>query len=104
MRFEARELAPYAKPVKASDLIRGETYFIVTFADERMLVPEMKPVIFVGVDLAEEGENQLYFQDYGDYHREDAHSGATQDDRLEFDVCSPDDLGFVLNTRMRSRY
>jgi len=33
MRFEARELKPYAEPVSASDLKEGAVYFFVNFAE-----------------------------------------------------------------------
>ena len=52
MRFEARELVPWAEPLTSSELQEGVTYFTVTFVDEKGLVPEMRPVVFAGIDLA----------------------------------------------------
>ena len=39
MRFEARELHPYAEPLTASELREGVTYFLVNFVDEKGLIP-----------------------------------------------------------------
>jgi hypothetical protein len=52
MRFESRELKPYAEPVVAAELKEGSVYFAVTFADEDTLIPTMETVVFVGRDLA----------------------------------------------------
>jgi len=51
MRFEERELKPYAEPVAASLLKQGEVYFSVQFADEDMLVPIMETLVFAGRNL-----------------------------------------------------
>jgi len=37
MRFEARELHPYAEPLTASELREGVTDFLVNFVDEKGL-------------------------------------------------------------------
>jgi len=39
VRFEARELEPYAEPVSADELAEGEVYFSVRYVDEEMAVP-----------------------------------------------------------------
>jgi hypothetical protein len=51
MRFEARELPPYVEHVEANALQQGDVYFIALFLDDEMLVPELKPVVFVGRNL-----------------------------------------------------
>jgi hypothetical protein len=50
--FPARELTPYAEYVEADDLTVGKVYFDVTFLDKQMLVPELRPLVFVGRDLS----------------------------------------------------
>ena len=72
-------------------------YFTVTFVDEKGLVPEMRPVVFVGIDLANDGQGQLYFQDYDSYHQGVRYSAPLADDSCKFEVFLPNDVGFVLD-------
>jgi len=68
MRFEARELKPYASPVTASALKEGEVYFSVQFADDEMLIPIVETWVFAGKRPGpKEGETHLYFQDIESY-------------------------------------
>lgn len=70
MRFEARDLKPYASPVTANTLKQGEVYFSVQFADERMLIPIVGTWAFVGKGLdPEDKERHLYFQDLESYRQ-----------------------------------
>ena len=66
MRFEERELKPYAEPVLPDQLQEGKVYFSVIFLDEDGLVPSMEPRVFVGPKAEPEG-NRLYFQDFASY-------------------------------------
>ena len=68
MRFEARDLKPYAEPVSSSELEAGHTYFSVQFIDEEMLIPRLDPLVFLGRDLLPGDAGLLYFQD-ADSHR-----------------------------------
>ncbi len=68
MRFEERELKPYAEPVSAEDLQEGTVYFSLHFLDEEMLVPIVEPVVFIGRDL-DDGHAGLYFQDADSYRK-----------------------------------
>jgi hypothetical protein len=61
--IEGRELNPWPEYVAADDLVEGQTYFVVRFLDEQMLVPEMLPFVFIGVDLERGDSGILYFQD-----------------------------------------
>jgi hypothetical protein len=67
MRFEERELKPYAEPIPREQLKAGETYFGVQFLDEKGLVPVLEPKIFIGSNLLPEDEAEFYFQDYASY-------------------------------------
>src|SRR6266403_5921240 len=67
MRFEERELKPYAEPVLAPDLKEGSVYFAVQYLDEGMLTPEMEALIFIGKNLGQGDVGQLYFQDAVSY-------------------------------------
>jgi hypothetical protein len=64
MRFEGRELSPWATYVSAEELRVGETYFVVSFLDKEMHVPSLSPVVFIGQDIEGSSSGVLYFQDY----------------------------------------
>jgi hypothetical protein len=80
MRFEERELKPYAEPVSASDLKEGSVYFAVQYLDEGMLTPEMEALVFIGRNLEPADVDQLYFQDALSY-REGIRYGLPTADR-----------------------
>ena len=68
MRFEERDLKPYAQPVIAKELEQGKVYFSVQFADDDMMIPLMETWIFAGRNLNPKmKENHLYFQDVESY-------------------------------------
>ena len=69
MRFEERELKPYAEPVVESQLKEGEIYFSVIFLDDEMLIPVMEPRVFVGRKQESGDDGKLYFQDIESYRR-----------------------------------
>ena len=53
--------------VKSSDLRVGDTYFVVHFLDEAMLVPTLQAVVFIGSNLESSDSDHVYFQDFGSY-------------------------------------
>ena len=63
MRFESRELKPYAEYVRTPDLREESVYFYVSFIDEEGLIPTLQPFVFVGRDLEPGDTNTVYFQD-----------------------------------------
>jgi hypothetical protein len=67
MRFEAREVEDYAEPVASSDLRKGESYFMLQFMDDTMLVPIMTPFVFVGTHSWESGDERYILQEYDSY-------------------------------------
>ncbi|MGB0035459.1 MAG: hypothetical protein WBP79_08300 [Candidatus Acidiferrales bacterium] len=86
MRFEERELKPYAETVPLDELQVGAVYFAVNFVDDEMLIPSMEPKVFVGRNLeAEEGE-RLHFQDIDSYRRGVRFESATEDDEAIFET------------------
>jgi hypothetical protein len=93
--FEARELKPYAEPVSPSDLLEGEVYFSVQYADERLLVPIVEPLIFVGRNLAEGDEDLLYFQNFESYSIGVRYDPANQENGTDFHVRGPEDLKHI---------
>ena len=48
IHFPARTLTPFASPVAAGDLRRGEVYFCVQFIDDEMQIPVVQTLEFIG--------------------------------------------------------
>jgi len=85
MRFEARDLPRYVEHVPANELRHGDVYFVVSFLDDEMLIPELKPIVFVGRNL-EPGETQkLYFQDLFSYQNGVRYETARPGDEAVFE-------------------
>ena len=55
----------YSQPLEIEDLVTGEVYFLLHFVDDRLLVPIIRPVVFLG-QVAKEPP-VLRFQDAGSY-------------------------------------
>jgi hypothetical protein len=84
LRFEARELRPYAEPASADELAEGEVYFSVRYVDGDMLIPTLDTLVFVGKDLARGDAGKLYFQDVDSYLRGVRFATASNDDGALF--------------------
>jgi hypothetical protein len=67
MRFESRDLKPYAEPVSTASLKEGEVYFSVQYADEGLIVPVIETLVFAGRNLDDKDPELLYFQDAESY-------------------------------------
>lgn len=90
LRFEARELRPYAEPVSADELTEGEVYFSVRYIDGDMLIPTMDTLVFVGKDLGQGDAGKLYFQDVDSYLQGVRFATASDDDSALFTTESVD--------------
>lgn len=64
--FEIGDLR-YDESVRNGELRAGEIYYQVTYLDDLTLVPMLQPYVFIGRDLSEGDEQQLYFQDATSY-------------------------------------
>jgi len=95
MRFEGRELKPYAEPVSASELKEGGVYFSVTFADDDMSIPIIQTLVFIGRNMDESDADQMYFQDIDSYQQGVRYESATEEDHAVFIRCSKDELNSV---------
>lgn len=84
MRFEERELKPYAEPFPPEELKIGETYFAVLFLDDDGVVPVLEPLVFIGRDLDDGDVVEIYFQDYASYRRGVRFDTATSEDEVIF--------------------
>jgi hypothetical protein len=65
-RFE-REIQPYAEPISVEELREGEIYFSLQFADNELLIPSLRPLIFIGRNLTPGDTQEFYFQDFESY-------------------------------------
>jgi hypothetical protein len=89
MRFEERELKTYAEPVTATDLVAGQVYFSVQFADDQLLIPIMETWVFAGRKLRTgDTEDVLYFQDLESYLQGVRH-GTSGDNEARFQIAMP---------------
>jgi hypothetical protein len=79
MRFEERELKPYAEPVLPDQLQEGKVYFSVIFLDEDGLVPIMEPRVFIG-------SKAETFQDSHFYRRGIRFESPYADDEATFET------------------
>src|SRR6185503_7709323 len=95
MRFEGRELKPYAEPVPASSLREGAVYFSVNFHDEAMQVPALEPVVFVGKNLDPGDERQVYFQDFESYRNGARYKDPEPENDSNFFKGSEDRIGHI---------
>lgn len=63
MIFPERLLPLGADPVPEQELVVGEVYFKVHFADENLLCPTVLPLVFLGKGAAGHQDDLLVFQD-----------------------------------------
>jgi hypothetical protein len=97
MRFEAREVKPYAEPLEISDLRIGEIYYHAAFFDDEMLVPVLEPLIFIGENLHSEGEGNAYFQDVTSYQAGVRFEDDFWPDTAVFQFFSANNLGCIFD-------
>ncbi|HEV8580241.1 MAG TPA: hypothetical protein VGX68_14330 [Thermoanaerobaculia bacterium] len=95
MRFAERNLPPYAEPVSSSDLKEGSVYFAVNYADDRLLIPIMETVVFVGRDLEPSDSGQVYFQDINSYRRGVRFGAHTEGDYAQFSAGSEKEVNHI---------
>jgi hypothetical protein len=67
LHFSGRDLPTHAEYVSASELVEGRVYFAVHFLDEEMLIPELRPIVYLGRGLSGGDVENLYFQDADSY-------------------------------------
>jgi hypothetical protein len=63
MRFDARDLTSYARPIETNALVQGEMYLSIQYVDEALLIPTIETMVFVGRNLEPNDTDFLYFQD-----------------------------------------
>ncbi len=92
MRFEERELKPYAEPVTASLLKQGEAYFSVQYVDGDGHIPIVETWVFAGRKLSpEDTGDTLYFQDVESY-RDGIRYDSTTGETARFQVAAEENI------------
>lgn len=65
--FEISDVKPYVEYVRSEELREGEIYFKVRYLDDLSLVPVLQPYVFIGRNLNDEDQDEVYFQDAASY-------------------------------------
>jgi hypothetical protein len=76
--FRSRELMSYSEPISADSFVRRNVYFSLQFADPKLCIPILAPVIYIGKDLEDGDSDIFYFQDYESYTAGVRYSGLTE--------------------------
>jgi hypothetical protein len=53
--------------VAPEELVRESIYFMLTFFDGNLLIPDVVTVVYLGQDIFEEGDEFHYFEDFRQY-------------------------------------
>jgi hypothetical protein len=97
MRFEARELKPYAEPVSADDLKEGEIFFFLDFIDRDLLIPEFTAVVFIGRNIVNDGSDKVFFQDAESYLAGVRHDSPKAEANATFYSGAQDDTSHIFD-------
>lgn len=88
-------LEPPVKSVRASQLVKGSIYFMVSYVDNTFVTPVVEPLVFLGRGIKGDSDGKLHFQDAESY----LHEGPYPDTESEHQelLCFPDNgLGSIL--------
>ena len=67
MEFVRRDLGMAAEPVAVSDLVVGSVFYMVSYIDMDLEIPQIQPIVFIGENLTSGDSGLFYFQDAGSY-------------------------------------
>jgi hypothetical protein len=97
MYFEGRELPDHAEPISANDLQEGKVYFAVNYVDDEMLIPVMETIVFIGRNLEEGDEGQVYFQDIESHRAGVSYDWESDDGPAKFQCGSEHELNHIFD-------
>jgi hypothetical protein len=97
MRFEERELKPFAEPITVDELTEDSVYFLVNFVDDDMLIPQMETLVFIGKNLEDNDTNFFYFQDIDSYQEGVRITSSNSDNYATFSKCTINELNGIYN-------
>ena len=87
----------YAEPIASKELCDGEVYFSLQFADRQLLIPELKPFVFLGKNLSEGDVDQFYFQDFASYSKGIRLGSVEENASVEFQIGGLENLRHIFN-------
>lgn len=93
--FPERVIPPHATPVSEAELVVGEIYFQAVFVDDEMLVPELRPLVFLGWDLPEHRRGRYAFQDASSYLAGMTLEDSVPEDSVRVDLFEKGGLGGI---------
>lgn len=93
--FPQREIPPHARPVTPAELVVGEIYFQAVFVDNEMLVPELRPLAYLGWDLRAHKRGRYAFQDASSYLAGKTLADSIPEDPVRVDLFEVGGLGGV---------
>jgi hypothetical protein len=100
LQFAARELHPWLRTVRFDELVVHDVYYGIDYLDERLQLPHIRTLVYLGIDLCDGDKNKVYFQDLDSFA-----AGVTLADFEEpvtsahgsFYTGSSDHLGWIFN-------
>ena len=82
--FEGRVVRNFAEYAPSAELRVGQVYFLTNFVDQDAIIPQLKPLVFIGCDLHPGDSDDLYFQDAESYLAGVRHSSEAERESAEF--------------------
>lgn len=90
-----RELPAHAEPLTAAEMKEGAVYFSVNYVDDKMLIPTIETLVFIGRDLEPDDSGQVYFQDIDSYQRGVRYEVADESDFARFSAGSENEVNHI---------
>lgn len=94
-RFEARDLKSYAEPVILENLAAGNVYFAVQYSDPELLMPQVRPLIYLGRNLNHLNADLFYFQDLDSFRMGIRYDSDFETKRDEFELCDSNGGAYI---------
>ena len=85
------ELVPYAEPVRSIELQAGVGYFLLSYLDRSLKFPEVKPLVYLGVEEPQKEEVIYVFQDAASYFEVGRYDAAMK--LAASEICRCDENG-----------
>ena len=66
---EFEKVKPYSTPVLAERLVRGSAYYILSYFDDDLTIPEIRTIVYIGKNVDDVEDGMFYFQNFESYFR-----------------------------------
>ncbi len=87
-------------PISYRELVQGEIYYLVVFADESMKVPLMDTLIYLGEEKGNDGESLFLFQEYETYKAGLRIESAEAEDGVFFSAYAANEIKIIFKLEM----